>query len=258
MTSETGGGAAFAWRTSAEGALSFRVGTFEGPLDLLLHLVRAQEIDITNLPIAELTDQYLAYLDRMRALDLEIAGEYLVMAATLVHLKSRMLLPRETSLEAPEEEDPRAALVQQLLEYQRYKQAAENLQALDTARSLVWTRPGDAALLRGERRLVVDLVELVAALREVLERLGEERRLSLRRDHVSVERKMAWLRRELAARESVELAELLELQPTRLDRIGVFLALLELVRLGEVVAFQRRLFEPIRLARVRLGPEVGP
>jgi segregation and condensation protein A len=227
-----------------------RVGSFDGPLDLLLHLVRANEVDILDIPIFEITRQYQAYLDLMRELNLEIAGEYLVMAATLVHIKSRMLLPPDPvdGEEAPSE-DPRAELAQQLLDYQRYKQAAENLQAIDSVRSLIWTRDGKIpAEFEGEELLAVDLMDLVGAFRKLLSRLGEDERVRLERDDVSVADKIQWLTDLLQERRSVDFLELLAAMPERRQRIATFLAVLEMVRLQMIVAFQRALFDEIRIA----------
>jgi segregation and condensation protein A len=231
-----------------EGRYRFRAGEFEGPLDLLLHLVRINEVEIADIPIVEITRQYHEYLDLMRELNLEIAGEYIVMAATLMHIKSQMLLPKDPLLEE-EEEDPRAALTQQLLEYQRYKQAAENLQAMDSVRGLIWTR--DESIpeeFRGEEMLAVDMFQMISAFRKLLGRLGDEARLQLRRDTVSVVDKIRWLTELLERRRSVTLGECLESFPERLDCIATFLAVLEMMRLRVLVAFQRKLFGEIRLA----------
>jgi segregation and condensation protein A len=240
----------------ADAAYRFRVGGFEGPLDLLLHLVRVNEVEITDIPIVEITRQYLGYLDLMRELNLEIAGEYLVMAATLMHIKSQTLLPSEPEAEE-EGEDPRAELTRQLLDYQRYKQAAENLQAIDSVRSLVWTREGVVpAEFRGEELLTVDLFEMLQAFRKLLGRLGEESRLRLRRDSVSVVDKIRWLGDVLERRGTVSLAECLESFAEQLDRIALFLAVLEMVRLQQLVIYQRRLFGEIRMARRRDVAEI--
>ena len=146
-----------------------KLDNFEGPLDLLLHLIRKHEIDIYDIPIALVTEQYLAYLDLMQELDLDVAGEFLVMAATLIHIKSRMLVPRiETQEEAEELEDPRDALVQRLLEHQQFKAAAELLHERETVRSAQWTRPdgrvADLADEPIERELEVDLFSLLQGL----------------------------------------------------------------------------------------------
>jgi segregation and condensation protein A len=220
-----------------------------------------------------ITEQYNEHLDLMREMNLEVAGEYLVMAATLMHIKSRMLLPPDPDEEEEGETDPRAELAQQLLEYQRFKQAAENLQAMDSRRNLIWTRDVADAEFEGEGLLAVDLFDLLKAFRHLLGRLGEEARLQLKRDNVSVAEKIGWLTDLLDNRSSVGLLELLEDLPTRLDRIATFLALLEMMRLQLVSAYQRELFGEIRIARAepveapsdpagtvdvpRAGPEEG-
>ncbi len=237
-------------------ALRVRLGAFDGPLDLLLHLVRVNELDITNLPIVEIAGQYDAYLDLMRELDLEIAGDYLVMAATLVHIKSRLLLPPDPV--APGEEafqDPRAELTQQLLEYQRLKQAAENLQAIDSVRSLIWTRDGAIPTeFEGEELLAVELFDVIAAFKKLLDRLGEDARLQMHRDDVSVADKVAWLSDILEEKGSVDLLSLIAELPNRTERIAAFLAVLELVRLQVIVVFQRALSGDVRIA-LRKDPE---
>ncbi len=235
-------------------ACRVRVGAFEGPLDLLLHLVRVNEVDVTDIPIVEIARQYQEYLDLMRELNLEVAGEYLVMAATLLHIKSRMLLPPDPA--PPEEgaaEDPRAELVEQLLDYQRFKQAAEGLSALESVRSLVWTRDGRIpADFAGEEVLAADLFDLLRAFRVLLERLGEEARLRIRRDQISIAERIEWLTGLLQERGAVSFFELFAELPGRMERIAAFLALLEMVRLRLLLAFQRSPAGDIHLA---LKPE---
>ncbi|NIM02279.1 MAG: segregation/condensation protein A [Acidobacteria bacterium] len=233
------------------------VGEFEGPLDLLLHLVRINEVDITDIPIVPITEQYNEYLELMRELNLEIAGEYLVMAATLMHIKSRMLLPPDPQEDDEEAVDPRAELAQQLLDYQRFKQAAENLEALDSRRHLIWTREDVTAEFAGEELLVVDLFDLVESFREVLGRLDEETRLQLKRDNVSVAEKIQWLTDLLERRSSVDLLALMADLPSRLEILATFLAILEMMRMQTIVAFQRKRFGEIRLSAVREGEADG-
>lgn len=236
--------------TQDETAYRVRVAGFEGPLDLLLHLVRVNEVDIADIPIVEVTEQYNGYLEMMREFNLEIAGEYLVMAATLIHIKSRMLLPPDPEEVEEQSEDPRAELVRQLQDYQRLKQAAENLQAMDSLRDLVWTREGRVpAEFEDEELLAVDLYDLLTAFRGLLGRLGEEARLNLKREDVSVADKIHWLRDRLEQESSIDLVATMREMPTRLDRIATFLAVLEMVRLRMLVAFQRKTFGEIRLAR---------
>jgi segregation and condensation protein A len=226
-----------------------RVQGFEGPLDLLLHLVRVNQVDITNIPIVEITAQYKAYLDLMRDLNLEVAGEYIVMAATLMHIKSKMLLPPDPTIEESSHEDPRSQLVQQLQEYQTFKQAAENLQAIDSVRELIWTRDGQIPPeFAGEELLVVDLFDLIGAFRKLLGRLDDDTRMQLGRDDVSVADKISWLTEILEERGSIGLMRLFEDLPDRMQRIATFLALLELIRLRLVTAFQTRALGEIWIA----------
>lgn len=231
-------------------ALRLHLSSFEGPLDLLLHLVRVNEVDITNIPILEIAAQYDAYLELMREMDLDVAGDYLVIAATLVHIKSRLLLPPDPTL--PEEavkDDPRTELTHQLLEYQRLKQAAENLQAIDSVRSLIWTRDGKIPKeFEGEELLTVDLFDVITAFKKLLDRLGEDARVQMTRDDVSVADKITWLADILAERGSADLLELMAGLPNRIERIASFLAVLEMVRLQMIVLFQRASHGDIRVA----------
>ncbi len=241
---------------AGDDSVRVKVGGFEGPLDLLLHLVRISEVDIYDIPIVEITAQYNAYLDLMRELDLEVAGEYVVMAATLMHIKSKMLLPAEPLPEGEESEDPRAELTQQLLEYQRFKQAAENLQAIDSIRSLIWTREGPPPPeFAGEEMVVADLYDLISAFRKLLSRLGEEARLRLRKDDVSVADKIGWLTDLLETSGSFDLLAVLAEVPDRIHRIATFLAVLEMIRLRLIVALQRAHLDEIWIAR---REDVGP
>jgi segregation and condensation protein A len=244
----------------AAGETSYRiqVGEFQGPLDLLLHLVRVNEVDITDIPIVTITEQYSEYLEMMRELNLEIAGEYLVMAATLMYIKSRMLLPPDPVDETEEAEDPRADLAQQLLEYQRFKQAAENLHALDSRRDLIWTRDEAIEEFEREELLTVELFDLIRAFSNLLGRLDEEEQLRLRRDNVSVAEKISWLSDLLDRRKSLDLIELARDLPTRLDRIATFLALLEMIRLRLVVAYQRKPLGEIRITKPAEVPTDTP
>ena len=231
-------------------SLKIHLASFEGPLDLLLHLVRVNEVDLANIPIVEIAAQYDAFLELMRELDLEIAGDYLVMAATLIHIKSRLLLPPDPTVPGEEsEEDPRAELTQQLLEYQRLKQAAENLQAIDSVRSLIWTRDGRVpAEFEGEELLTVELFDVIAAFKKLLDRLGEDAKLQMTRDDVSVADKVAWLTEILQERSSLDLLDLIAGLPNRTERIATFLAVLEMVRLQMIVLFQRAREGDIRIA----------
>jgi len=231
------------------GSLHLALDRFEGPLDLLLHLVRSQEMDILDLPIVEIARQYNAYLERMREMDLEIASEYLVMAATLAHIKSRMLLPPDPAAEGEEAEDPRAELSRQLLEYERYRKAVEELAALESGRDLVFSRPGPPPPeLAGEVTIRADLDDLVRAFERVLRRLEADERVEvIRRDDYPVRGMMERLLARLRPGRPLSFRALLEECRTRLERIVLFLALLELMRLGAVTAWQPALRADIRL-----------
>jgi segregation and condensation protein A len=166
---------------SSPDAYAVSVAAFQGPLDLLIHLIKKNEVNIYDIPIALITAQYLAYIDVMEELDLDIVGEFLVMAATLIHIKSRMLLPRPDPLQEDDEEDPRKVLVDRLLEYQKYKTAANLLHERETVRSAQWLRPGhsiaDVAGEDVEPELEIDLFSLMAAFKAVLDRGVRVRRL---------------------------------------------------------------------------------
>jgi segregation and condensation protein A len=188
----------------------------------------------------------------MRELNLEIAGDYLLMAATLMHIKSQMLLPPDPEATEEEADDPRAALAQQLLDHQRFRQAAESLQAMESRRGLIWTREEVPEEFADEELLAVDMFDLLQAFRKLMARLGDEAQLQLKRDTVSVADKITWMTALLEERRSLDLLRLFAELPTRLDRIATFLAVLEMMRQAVVVVFQRKLAGEIRVA---LRPE---
>ena len=223
--------------------LALNLPAFEGPLDLLLHLVRSNDMDILDIPIFEVARQYNAFLDTMRELDLEVAAEYLVMAATLAHIKSRMMLPPEPRDEG-EEEDPRAELSRQLLDYERYKQAAEELATLESGRDLVFSRPGPPpAEFEGCVTIRANLSDLVGAFERVLDRLESTDRIEIiRREDFRVQDKMQEILESAGAGEGgsarTSFRALLALCRNRLERVVLFLALLELIRIGGASARQ--------------------
>ncbi len=239
-----------------------KVATFEGPLDLLLHLIKQNEINIYDIPIILITQQYLRYLDLMGELDLDVAGEFLVMAATLIHIKSRMLVPRPD----PEEdgsvaEDPRNDLVRRLLEHQRYKAAAELLHERQTLRSAQWTRP-DASIadLAGEPiepELEVDLFSLLQAFQAVLQRAKARPPLPLPEERMSIEARIDQLLARLSEHEACGFEDLFGDAQSRADLITTFLALLEMIRLKLVRVFQSGPFGPIRVYK-RVRPADAP
>jgi len=232
-------------------AYPIRLENFEGPLDLLLHLIKQHEVDIYDIPIALISRQYLDYLHLMQELNLDVAGEFLVMAATLIHIKSRMLLPRPAPEQELDDEDPRASLVARLLEHQRYKTAAELLHERETVRSAQCTRPdGRVAAIAAdgdEPELEVDLFSLLAAFRSVVERARRRPDVPLPTEWISVETRIEQLTARLANVEACGFDELFEDAMTRADLIVTFLAVLEMIRLKLVRVFQAGPFGEIRV-----------
>jgi segregation and condensation protein A len=230
-----------------------RLEMFEGPLDLLLHLIHKNELDITNIPVALITDQYLEYLKLMKVLNLDIAGEYLLMASTLLYIKSKMLLPSSSEEEEEEGEDPRAELIRRLLEYQKYKEAAAGLEKRPMLDRDVFIRsnPMESEDVGEEERVEVGLFELVEAFRKILERVKTEEFHEVILDRLSVEEKvqeiLSLLQKE---KRSMAFHLLFPEQTSRRVIIITFLAILELVKMKLVRIFQLAPFETIRLSPV--------
>jgi len=238
-----------------------RLLNFEGPLDLLLHLIRKHELNIYDIPIAVVTKQYLEYLDLMEELDLDLVGEFLVMAATLIHIKSRMLLPRPDPAQEDAGEDPREALVRRLLEHQRFKAAAELLHEREIQRSAQWGRPDErVAEVVGEApepEVEVDLFSLMTAFRHVLDRARQRPRVLLPPEQVSIEDRIEQLLARLSVTEACGFEDLFADVQTRGGMIVTFLALLEMIRLKVVRVFQQGNFGPIRVYK-RERPDGAP
>jgi len=232
-------------------AYPVRLENFEGPLDLLIHLIKKNEVNIWDIPIALITTQYVEYIELMRELDLDLAGEFLVMAATLIHIKSRMLLPRPDPSQEDDEEDPREVLVNRLLEYQKYKAAANLLHERETLRSAQWQRPdqrvADLAGEEYETEVEVDLFSLMAAFQAVLDRAKQRPRLALPAEQVSIEERIEQLLGRLSETEACGFEDLFEDVSSRPALIVTFLALLEMIRLRLVRVFQAGMFGTIRV-----------
>ena len=229
------------------------IAAFNGPLDLLLHLIRVNEVSITDIPIAEITEQYTAYLDAMRELDLDVASEYIALAAELIYIKSKMLLPRAPGEEAV---DPRADLAQRLLEYEKFKRSAETLHAIDTLRGGIWPRP-ESEIPRAdgsEQSLEASLFDIIEAFRMVTEnyRLAHPPALAIHHLRFSVGDKMIELLERLDAARTMPLLDFLGQMRYRAEAVTAFLACLELVRLGVVRAFQVRPFAEIHASRTEV------
>jgi len=246
---------------SALEAYPVRLENFEGPLDLLLHLIKKHEVNIYDIPIALVTRQYLQYLDVMQELNLDIAGEFLVMAATLIHIKSRMLLPRPDPAQEDPGEDPREALVRRLIEHQRFKAAAELLHEREIQRSAQWLRPnGRLADVVGELpepEVEVDLFSLVAAFQHVLDRAKQRPKVILPPEQMPIETRIDQLLVRLSTTDACGFEDLFSDVQTRSGMVVTFLALLEMIRLKLVRVFQQGNFGPIRIYK-RERPDGAP
>ena len=229
---------------SSPDAYKVKLDTFEGPLDLLVHLIRRNELNVYDIPIALITEQYLSYIALMQELNLDVAGEFLVMASTLIHIKSRMLLPRADPTQDDQvEEDPREALVRRLLEHQKYKAAAELLHERETLRSAQFMRPdarvADAAGEEYEPELEVDLFSLLAAFKGVLERASRRPPMVLPPEEIPIEARIEQLLQRLSETEACGFEDLFaDGDGSRSFVIVTFLALLEMIRLKLVRVYQ--------------------
>lgn len=249
---------------SSPDAYHVRVDAFEGPLDLLIHLIRTNEVSIYDIPIALITEQYLDCIRLMQELNLDVAGEFLVMASTLIHIKSRMLLPRPdpTQEDAGPEEDPREALVRRLLEHQKFKAAAELLHDRETLRSAQFMR-ADASVAAAagdpfEPELDVDLFSLLTAFRGVLERASRRPPMVLPPDQIPMEVRIGQLLARLSETEACGFEELfMDGDGSRPFLIVTFLALLEMIRLKLIRVFQSGSFGAIRVYK-RARPADAP
>jgi len=244
----------------AEYKVKFEV--FEGPLDLLLYLIKKEEVDIYEVNLTRLATQFIEYIETMRMLDLEIAGEFLVMAATLMYIKSRELLPvdQQAQVEGEEEgEDPRWELIRQLVEYKKFKDAAAQLQSLEARQEDVFPRtPAKLEFaVESSARPEASIFDLVNAVNVVLKRFSRpEDRRDIFEDKWTVSEKIEHLMRVLSERLSVRFSELFEGVTSRSEVVVTFLALLELIRLRQITAMQREPFGEIELCRGTPAPAV--
>lgn len=232
---------------------------FEGPLDLLLHLIKKNEVSITDIPIATITEQYLATLEVMQTFNLDVAGEFLVMAATLIHIKSRMLLPMADDEDDEEEgTDPREELVRRLLEYQRFKDAADQLERRELLTRDVFVRsvaPAEAIPAPGFRD--VSVFELLTALKRVLDRLPKDAVHEVMLEKITVREKMTLLLDQLRTQRKILFESLFAEVMTRMEVVVTFLAMLELVKVRAIRIFQEEATGPIQI-EVAAGIENAP
>ena len=241
---------------------NFHLEQYDGPLDLLLDLIRKQQVNIYDIPIASITQQYLAYMQRALELDIELSAEFVYMAATLIHIKSRMLLPKDPELDKiSPEEDPRKELVDRLLEHERFKNAAEMLQQKRVVEEAVWSNPQISQFLLEDEDpgLAVTLFDLVKTFQIVLDRAKNRPVYEVGKEDISVPDMIRYLEkvfRDTRKSDSISVAELFDRQPSRRAMICMFLAILELVRRQALALTQKDAFGDIGLKRHRGFDEV--
>lgn len=244
-----------------EGASDYRVhlDSFDGPLDLLLYLIRKDEVSIYDIPIARVTEQYLEYVKLMEELDISVAGEFLVMAATLIHIKTKMLLPRDPFAEAAGEEleDPRQELVERLLEHQKYKSAAEFLHQRSVLEREVFTRPISEEE-KANMEVSAGVFDLLTAFRDVLLRAQALMEIEIARDEVTLSQKLAEVEALIDANESINVRELFERSRSRRELVITFLAILELVKELKIRIVQSGAFGDIEARKREPMPEHEP
>jgi segregation and condensation protein A len=235
---------------SAESPFSVIVGqVYDGPLDLLLDLIRKQDIDIYDIPIARITAQFLAYVNQLKATDVDVAGEFIYTASMLIHIKSKMLLPRAPSGPEDEAEDPRRELVERLLEHERFKNAAQMLQQKQMLEAATWTNPGLREFkddVAAEPEIAADTDDLIRVFSGILERARKRPVLDVTEDSVTVGQMIQFLSRRLTMEDKpIALRRLLSHTHNERALIAMFLALLELVRLQAILLRQDRAFSEI-------------
>jgi segregation and condensation protein A len=225
--------------------LQIVLGEFEGPLDLLLHLIRQEQVSIYDIPVAKITDEYLRYLQIMQEMDIAVAGDFLVMAATLIELKTKMLLPRDPFAAAEaEEDDPRRDLVDQLLEYQKYKAAAQMLWSRATVERAIFHR-AELETDKNNPEVVVGVFDLLRVFNEILTRHKEEVLLEIEREEITMTEMLERLRNMVMSSGELNLRVFFERAKSRRELVLAFLSVLELVRTTEVKLFQKETFGDI-------------
>jgi segregation and condensation protein A len=226
---------------------------YEGPLDLLLDLIRKQDIDIYDIPIAKITAQYLAYVEKLRELDVNVAAEFVYMAAVLIHIKSKMLLPRDPAAASEEQEDPRSELVNRLIEHEKFKSAAQMLMQKQQIEDAVRSNPAIKDFMDAEGtepEIAADIIDLVKTFQQILDRARNRPMIQVDEDRVTVGQMIDYLKRRLALEDRpMQLKQLLRNIESRQTLVCMFLALLELVRLQAIQLRQDRMFGEILIRR---------
>lgn len=231
-----------------------KLDIFEGPLDLLLYLIKKDDLDIKDIPIVDITDQYMQYIEVMKMLDLDLVGDFLVMAATLMQIKSKMLLPPDP-VEEEEEIDPRDELARRLLEYKKFKEIAENLQDKEEKRKDFFSRVVDQETRKKfiddskEIYLEANLFDLINALSDALKKVPEEVIHEIIKENYSVESKIHYILHGLLDSSKISLKELFSTSRSKMEAIVTFQAVLELIRLKEILIVQKRLFSDIEILK---------
>ena len=237
-----------------------KLEVFEGPLDLLLYLIKKEELNIYDIPIAKVTDQYLEYLELMKLLDLDIAGEFLVMAATLMHIKSRMLLPPDQLNEEEVEEDPRAELVRRLLEYKKFKEAASQLASMESQQKHLFPRVGniqpEEVVIPKDMLFEANLFDLITAFTKVLKDIPKDVFHEVIKDEFTVAQKMHDILHMMVEKTSIFFMDIFKAAKNKREMITIFLALLELIRLKTVSVKQAVVFGDIEI--IRCAEEIRP
>jgi segregation and condensation protein A len=232
-----------------------QVERYEGPLDLLLDLIRKHKLDIFDIPIAQITSQYLDYIRRADELSVELGGEFVFMAATLIQIKSRMLLPKNPIVTEDEQEDPREELIQRLIEYDTFKQASQMLLQKRVVEENTWSNPPLESFLdeNDDPGLTVSVFDLVQTFQEVLERAKNRPRFDVPEDDVSVENRIFYLKNMLLSEgRTIGLRDVFERQPNRRSLIATFLAVLEMVRMQAIILRQDKLFGDIVIRKHKM------
>jgi len=227
--------------------MKIRLDIFEGPLDLLLYLIKKDHLNVYDIPITEVVNQYIQYLELMKLLDINIASEYMVMAANLISIKSKMILPREEVEEEPEE-DPREELVRKLLEYEKFKEAAEFLRDKEVERNRYFRRPSQDSA-PAEVYIEASIFDLISAFKTALKEIPKDIFFEVIKDEFTVEEKIHDLLHLILAKEKVSLSELFSATKNKLEIVVTFLAILELIKLKEIMTVQEHLFGPILIMR---------
>jgi segregation and condensation protein A len=226
---------------------------YEGPMDLLLDLVRKQDIDIYDIPIARITAQYLAYVEKLRELDVNVAAEFIYMAAVLIHIKSKMLLPRDPAIASEAQDDPRAELVNRLIEHEKFKSAAQMLMQKQQIEDAVRSNPAIREFIDAEGtepEMAADVIDLVKTFQQVIERVRSRPMIQVDEETVTVSQMIEYLRRRLSLEDRpLRLKQILQNVQSRQALVCMFLALLELVRLQAIQLRQERLFGEILLRK---------